>query len=267
MTDTPVPPEAPAPAPAPPPAPAPTPTPAKRSHQHRSVVGRTVAALVAVGSAVGIGTGIHNASQAPTAAVQHCGGNDRWPVKVGNDPSAGAVSMAPQLTTIAAMNQVQPGPLDQPDGRMNVEKAEYTVQGYLGYFTHEADGDYHVVLTDGAGGYASGKSPGTGHSLVVEIPDPACFAGAKGTGSSASRFAQSISDVRTDFENVTQSMDGAKLPLNKIPVTVTGVAFFDFYHGQTGHAVVQMDQGQPKVIELHPVTAISFPNAAETDSD
>ena len=149
---------------------------------------------------------------------------------------------------------------------MPEEKSEYTVSGYIAFFKHEADGDYHVVLTDDTNQYAQGKEPGTGHSVVVEIPDPGCFPGHSGAGSSSSRFGQDITEARDAFEQATQNVDGAAIPAKSIPVTVTGVAFFDFYHGQTGHAVVQTTpDGRRDVVELHPVTRIDFTNATETD--
>ena len=66
--------------------------------------------------------------------------------------------------------------------------------------------------------------------------------------------------MRAQFEAETRNLNGAHLK-QPLPVAVTGVGFFDFYHGQTGHSVVQMLDGQPKVIELHPLIAISFPNS------
>ena len=45
-------------------------------------------------------------------------------------------------------------------------------------------------------------------------------------------------------------------------ITVSGVQFFDFDHGQTGHAVHHLGKdGQWKVLELHPVTYVSIGDA------
>jgi hypothetical protein len=219
---------------------------------------------VALASASGVGVGLHQTSgtPAPTTAAAACGGTERWPVKVGADPSVKAVNTATQVTSIAALNQIAPTELDQPGGRMAPEKQVYAISSaYIAFFKHEDDGDYHVVLTDSASApYAPGKEPGTGHSVVVEIPDPNCFAGKQG-GPTNSRFAQEIGDVRAQFEAETRNLDGAHLK-QRIQVAVTGVGFFDFYHGQTGHSVVQtMSDGHQKVIELHPVTAITFANS------
>jgi hypothetical protein len=81
--------------------------------------------------------------------------------------------------------------------------------------------------------------------MIVESPAPHCAQG---------RFAQQIQAVRdaidgqfpvfTEDETVM-----IRVRLN-IPVTVTGVAFFDTLHGQEGVA--------PNGIELHPTLSISF---------
>ncbi len=227
----------------------------KRSH-----AGKIVAAAIGATAAVGVGVGLHNTAPSPQS-VAACGGTERWNVKVGNDADAVNVDLNAKAGDIASLNRQLPGPVDA-GGRMQIETSQFTIKGYLAFFKHETDDDYHLVITDDPSGkYAAGKSTPTGHSIVVEIPDPSCFAGHGGSGPSTSRFAQAISDVRTEFEAKTAGINGAKLT-KPIPVTVTGIAFFDFDHGQTGHATPHPGvDGQSKVIELHPLTQISFDNA------
>jgi hypothetical protein len=84
---------------------------------------------------------------------------------------------------------------------------------------------------------------------VAEIPSPSCV----GAGS---RFAAQIASARAQFDaqfSVTSSFQTAN-----IPVRVTGVGFFDFFHNQHGAA--------PNVIELHPVLDIQF-NPSPTSGD
>ena len=77
--------------------------------------------------------------------------------------------------------------------------------------------------------------------MIVEIPDPLCVG-------SSSPLLSGIQNARSQFDaryNVTTSFQ-----TTNVPVTVTGVGFFDFLHGQTGVA--------PNGIELHAVLDIQF---------
>ncbi len=94
----------------------------------------------------------------------------------------------------------------------------------------ETDSDYHLVLSDG-----------NGHTMIAEIPDPTCVG-------SGSPLAGGITTARNEFDakyKPTSSFQTAN-----VPVTVTGVGFFDFLHGQTGVA--------PNGIELHAVQDVQF---------
>lgn len=194
-----------------------------------------------------------------------CGGTERWGIKVGNDPDAAQIN--PNSSgpfTVADVNKIVPGPLDS-GGRMAAEKKRYTVRGYLSYFKHEDDGDYHVVITDQPGGFARGETPPNGRSMVVEFPDANCLRGKSGKGPATSVLGQSMAEARASFEEQIRGISGTKI--NKpIPVTVTGVGFFDRAHGQTGRAVERPEaDGRKVVFELHPVTEITFGNPIEID--
>jgi hypothetical protein len=111
------------------------------------------------------------------------------------------------------------------------ETRAYVVGATLAQFTLETDGDYHLVLQDDLG-----------NSLIGEIPDPACVAG-------TSRFKNYITNARAQFDAAFHVTTSWQYP--NTPVIVMGVAFFDFVHGQIGHA--------PKYVELHSVLDIQFP--------
>jgi hypothetical protein len=195
----------------------------------------------------------------------NCGGTERWNVKVANDPDAKEIDVSPPASsTVADLNAIVPGPIDS-GGRMKVEKRAYTVQGFLSFFKSETDGDYHVVITDTPFDFAKGSEPPNGRSMVVEFPNPRCFAGKSGKGRRTSVLGQQIAAARAAFEQNSSGLDGRNIR-RRIPVTVTGVGFFDFDHGQTGRATPHpgMD-GKGKVFELHPVTSISFGSAAGND--
>nr|MEA2797731.1 hypothetical protein [Phenylobacterium sp.] len=242
--------------------------PAPRPERRRSQAGRIAAAALAVAAATGVGSGLNLSGHHPptlTAAGPSCGGVERWNVKVANDPDAAAIDPNPRAATIGEMNALLPGPVDQ-GGRMQVEKAQYTVKGYLSFFKHEADGDYHVVLTDETGVYSKGKAAPNGHSMVVEFPDLDCLSGKAGQGAKTSQLAPAMGEALAVFESRAAHLHGSSIPPKSIAVTVTGVGFFDFDHGQVGRAVPHPGvDGQQKVIELHPVTAISFDNLGEID--
>jgi hypothetical protein len=96
-------------------------------------------------------------------------------------------------------------------------------------FKQEGDSDYHIVITDGR------------KTMIVEIPSPNCV----GT---LSPFRSRVVQARSEFDSrftVSQQFQNVS-----IPVTVTGVGFFDRIHGQTGVA--------PNGVELHPVLDITF---------
>src|SRR5947199_3845442 len=77
--------------------------------------------------------------------------------------------------------------------------------------------------------------------MISEIPAPACVG-------ATSPLTSSVQKARSEFDakyTVTTSFQTAN-----VPVTITGVGFFDFLHGQTGVA--------PNGIELHAVLDIQF---------
>src|SRR3954462_7180274 len=89
----------------------------RRTGRARSHGGRILGAAVAIGTALGVGTGLNKAAT-ETPATHMCGGTERWNVKVGNDPDAGAVDPNPSgAYSAAALNKILPGPLDA-GGRM-----------------------------------------------------------------------------------------------------------------------------------------------------
>src|SRR5262249_31059562 len=92
------------------------------------------------------------------------------------------------------------------------------------------DSDYHLVLEDDQGS-----------TMVAEIPDPTCVG-------DESPFASLIASARAEFDAVLTATTTFRTA--NIPVQITGVGFFDFFHGQRGAA--------PNGIELHPVLDIAF---------
>jgi len=101
------------------------------------------------------------------------------------------------------------------------------------------------------------------NTMIAEIPNP-------GDITAPSYFAEQISNARTTFDNHFQLAENINAPTAPaalgpggaaqvqaaqtqqvaVPVTVTGLGYFDFNHGQLGVA--------PNAIELHPVINIVF---------
>ena len=166
----------------------------------------------------------------PHASSGSCG-KERWSVKTGTDSQAGAVNLTPQDTTVAALSALAaPTSLPASSRISPTELQTFRLTNVtLVRYKLENDSDYHVDVTDG-------PSP-----MITEIPDPACV----GAGSP---FAAGIAAARAAFDakfNVTNQFQTAN-----IPATITGVAFFDAPHGQTGMA--------PNAIELHTILSICF---------
>jgi hypothetical protein len=153
-------------------------------------------------------------SPSPASVSAPLCGVERWTVKtLGDRPSLLPV----RPTTIAYLTS-RPAPAFLPDTRLPFEHHVFRVHAFVDFIRPEADEDFHVVLSDTRG-----------RTIITESPAPSCTSGA-----TAYRRRQ---------------MATARAALRTCPglATVTGVAFFDFFHGQTGVA--------PNAIELHPILA------------
>jgi hypothetical protein len=155
-------------------------------------------------------------------------GTERWNVKTGTDSQAPGVSLPPEPNTIATLTA-----LPAAGGGSSRESPTETTLWELKDVTLtmiklETDSDYHMVLSDGA------------HTMIAEIPYPSCTSGSPWT--CFVTHARSLVDSRFTVAPTPQ--------YPSLTVTVRGVGFFDFLHGQTGVA--------PNGIELHPVLQICF---------
>jgi hypothetical protein len=139
------------------------------------------------------------------------------------------VSLVPKSTTIAQLVALPAAgggaSRESPTETTLWELTDVT----LSLIKLETDSDYHMVVTDGA------------HTMIVEVPYPTCT-----TGSAWTCFiSRARSEVDAKFSNITSS---PQYP--SVTITVRGVGFFDFIHGQDGVA--------PNGIELHPVLQVCF---------
>jgi hypothetical protein len=161
-------------------------------------------------------------------------GVERWTVKIGADRDAAAVNLTPQETTIAELSDLKAPPSPNTRKKTRFQPAEFktfTIRGVLTVIKREKDEDYHLVVM------AEGDEEGT---MIVESVSPTC--------TRRSIFKEQIIQVRKDIDAKLGKIKGKKKP--NIPVTVTGIGFYDPIHGQEGVA--------PNGIELHPILEIKF---------
>jgi hypothetical protein len=163
-------------------------------------------ALVTVAAAV-FASATARSSGAVSASA--CG-VERWAVKTLQDRPR---LLRARKTTIHFLI-TRPAPSHLPDTRLPFEHHVYTVIAPVVLVRPEDDSDLHVVLQQG------------GNHMIAEAPSPSCDRHATPLRRRQMRVARSL--VRLCAR-----------------ARVTGVAFFDFDHGQTGVA--------PNAIELHPI--------------
>ena len=170
-------------------------------------------------------------------------GVERWPVKTMSDADAGRVDLTPVADSVDALRALPAPPRLPESSRIApTELTTFTVQVRLIEFKMEADSDVHLVVS------APGDST---HTMIVEFPDAAACSGAD------------VSTERADMESARAALIAAQgepssTRFKKLSgeALITGVAFFDFKHGQTGVA--------PNAIELHPVLKFEPVTSAST---
>jgi len=139
-------------------------------------------------------------------------GIERWRVKTLQD--------RPRLLTVRTATIAylvsRPAPATLPTTRLPFERHFFRVMAAVILVRHELDDDLHLVLSDGR------------RTMIAESPLASCAA--RATALRRRQMASARAAVRICSRAV-----------------VSGVAFFDFEHGQTGVAA--------NAIELHPVLA------------
>ncbi len=104
----------------------------------------------------------------------------------------------------------------------------WQITGTLVRVKEEQDSDFHLVIADSGG-----------RTMILEIPAPACI--------SSSPFLPSEKYVRQLFTSDFHPSSSWQRP--DVQITVKGVGYFDYLHGQSGVA--------PNGIELHPLLGFS----------
>ena len=190
--------------------------------------------VLAIGT--GLLTGIVPFAEFDEDASGACG-VERWSVKTGTDADAASVDLGHVVPTTIAQLTSLPKPASLPSNNRitPTETTVYSITATLTLYKHESDADYHVVLSDGT------------RTMIAESADVGCV----GPGSP---LASGIQSARAELD--AQLMPTSSFKSANLPVTVTGVGFFDVLHGQTGVA--------PNGIELHPLLDVRFNTVATT---
>jgi hypothetical protein len=139
---------------------------------------------------------------------------ERWTVKTLQDRP----SLLPIRSTTIAYLDSRPAPPSLPSTRLPFEHHVFRVHAAVSLIRPEADGDLHVVLSDGQ------------HTMIAEAPSGSCD-------------SRATPLRRREMRNARAAVRSCA------NAAVTGVAFFDDPHGQTGVA--------PNAIELHPILGFS----------
>lgn len=162
-------------------------------------------------------------------------GVERWSVKTGTDPQAPSVVLSTYVSSTIYNFHQSTRPSSLPaNGRVSPrETTQYRLSGTLTKYVREADSDYHLVIRDGSG-----------RTMIVELPASNCV----GAGSP---FGPGIARARQQFDARFTATTSFKT--TSTPVTIKGIGFWDYIHGQTGVA--------PNGIEVHPVLDITFGTA------
>jgi hypothetical protein len=166
------------------------------------------------------------------ALSSSCGGVERWAVKVMTDASWTNFDSVPKHTTVTHLvGLTTPTPSSSMPRYDAVEDSCYTTVVTITEMRVESDSDWHLVITDG-----------TGNTMIAECPCPNC------TSVAASHYIGDFIGARNwiaaNIGNVTNTSISIK------NVQVTGQAFIDPPHGQSGAA--------PNNLELHSIIKIEF---------
>lgn len=158
-------------------------------------------------------------------------GRERWPVKTMSDPQAAQVDLTPVDTTVPDLTSLRAPNTLPEDGRVvPTEFTTYRLTARLVKAKIEADQDIHLVIAD---------PKNSRDTMIVELPNPAC------AGAATSRVLQQMTTARQAFVGRFGTPPTTRFQRISGTAQITGIALFDFLHGQSGVA--------PNGIEIHPV--------------
>ena len=169
-----------------------------------------------------------------TVISQNCG-VERWRIKTLSDNDTVKIDFK-KIIISTVHEQVSLIPPGKKTTRLDSETKVYSIDCFIvGYKKESNDKDIHIIIED----------IDTDETMVAEIPSYECFEIQK-----TSRY-ELFKELQEWFTKNIGKPTSKFVYLEKhIPVTITGVGFFDFNHGQIGMA------GNGR--EIHPVLSIKL---------
>ena len=175
------------------------------------------------------------ASAAPTTAVGATCGVERWAVKTLSDGDASRVNLIPIDTSVIQLRGLRaPASLPAASRIAPTELTVFRLTARAVQMKLEDDRDIHLVIADPSDPTAT---------MIVEFPNAEVCGGAI-----TSAQAAEMKSARAAFVAAFGLPSASRFTQLTGTLTLTGVGFFDFIHGQTGVA--------PNGIELHPVLSM-----------
>nr|MBK9653065.1 hypothetical protein [Bacteroidota bacterium] len=166
--------------------------------------------------------------------AQDCG-VERWNIKSLSDVDTSKVHFDCLKKSSVHVQVNLPAPFGRLYLRQESETDIYSIDCFIVGFVKADDKDIHVVIEDIT----------TDETMVIEIKSPECSAIQK-----TSRYSDMFELYNWFLKNIGVPLHSfTSLPQHKL-VTITGVGFWDFLHGQKGMA----NNGR----EIHPVLSIKF---------
>jgi len=161
-----------------------------------------------------------------------CGGVERWAVKVLTDASWTNFDSIPKPTSVTHLvNVTTPTPSKTMPRYDPVEDSCYVTVVTITEMRVESDSDWHLVITDGSS-----------NTMIAECPCPNC------TSVAASHYIGDFTGARNWIAANIGNRTNTSLNIKN--VQITGQAFIDPPHGQTGAA--------PNNLELHSILHMKF---------
>ena len=171
-----------------------------------------------------------------TSIAQNCG-TERWNIKTLSDKDTIKINFNEIIPSTVHEQVSLEKPHEKITSRLDSETKVYSIKCFIvGYKKENNDKDIHIIIED----------IDTDETMVAEIPSSECFEIQK-----TSRYLLFKQLQEWFTNNIGQPSSSKFTYLEKhIPVTITGVGFFDFMHGQKGMA----ENGR----EIHPVLSIKL---------
>ena len=164
---------------------------------------------------------------------QNCG-VERWKVKTLSDSDTIEIDFRKIISTSvrhqATLEIANERLLEK---RLESERTVYTFPCLILGFKREKDRDIHVIVKDTA----------TENTMVIEVISPDCY-----EVQQTSREEHFRELYEWFYAIIGIPSSSYKMLPHPIPVTITGIGFWDFPHSQTGAA--------PNFREIHPVLSI-----------